>query len=257
MKMSDAWIEVSEVSVRHRMMAGTPREYMNIVPHAVDPERFNPRYADRDVWRREGLDPNTKKIVNVGRMNIEKKGIPQLIEAYQLIRYAFPRVDLVLIGEPGPFLAPEHRALHGVYPIGPRYGYHLVRLLASADLFMGASRLETFWLAPLEAMACGVAVVVSKTGAVPTMIPQDGVQGRAIEIVDRAPYPFLPDAAERLAAAAIPLLVDDETRHRMGATGREHVISEFPESRLGDRLVRVFQSTIEGGSKSELSSPAY
>ena len=163
----------------------------------------------------------------------------------------------MLIGEPGPFSTPEHRALHGVYPIGPRYGYHLVRLLASADLFMGASRLETFWLAPLEAMACGVAVVVSKTGAVPTMIPQDGVQGRAIEIVDRAPYPFLPDAAERLAAAAIPLLVDDETRHRMGATGREHVISEFPESRLGDGLVRVFQSTIEGGSKSELSSPAH
>lgn len=247
LKMSDAWIEMSEVRVRHCMRAGTPREYIDLVPHAIDTEHFHPRHANRNIWRNEGLQPNRKKIVYVGNMYKELKGIPQLIDAYRLIRDRLDDVDLVMIGKSGKQLTPEHRALRGVHVLGPRYGDELVRLVASADLFMGASRNETFWLAPLEAMACGVPAVVSKVGAVPTMIPQDGVQGRAVVIHQNKK--FLPDAAERLAEAALPLLIDDEARKRMGRTARQHAVSEFSERRLGERLVMVFRCALEDGNR--------
>lgn len=178
-------------------------------------------------------------------MSEERKGIPQLVEAFRLIRHAYTApVDLVLIGKEGPMLTPGHRMLPGLYLLGPRYGHDLVRLLASADLFLAASRYETFWFAPLEAMACGLPVVVSKVGAVPLMIPEDGVQGRAVSVVD-SEYHYVPDAAERLAQAALPLLRSKELRIVMGHTARQHVLEHFSEARLSEDLVRTFSNVLQ------------
>lgn len=244
-KMADGWIEMSEVRVRECMSAGTPRERIYLIPHAIDTEKFNPKWCDRNVWQREGLDPGTPKIVWVGDMSEERKGIPQLVEAFRLIRHAYTApVDLVLIGKEGPMLTPGHRILPGLYLLGPRYGHDLVRLLASADLFLAASRYETFWFAPLEAMACGLPVVVSKVGAVPLMIPEDGVQGRAVPVVD-SEYHYVPDAAERLAQAALPLLRSKELRIVMGHTARQHVLEHFSEARLSEDLVRTFSNVLQ------------
>ncbi len=244
-KMSEAWIEMSELRVRQCVQAGTPKEAIYLIPHAVDTERFHPRYADPNVWLQEGMDPKNKKIIYVGRMDKEYKGIPQLVNAFLIIKERVPDVDLVLIGKPGPFLTQEHLKMKGVFFLGPRYGYDLVRLVSSSDLFMGASRYETFWLTPLEAMACGVAVVVSRVGAVPTMIPQDGVQGRVVDIIDNETGEYLPDVSERLAAAAIPLLLNDELRKKMGLEARKYVVENFSEKKLGERLMEVFKHVLE------------
>jgi glycosyltransferase involved in cell wall biosynthesis len=247
-RMADAWLEMSEVRVRACVRAGTARERISVVPHAIDTERFSPSQASRDVWRELGLDPESLKLIYVGRMDKELKGIPQLIDAFRLIRQRFPAADLVLVGKPGAELTAEHRSLKGVHVIGPRFGVDLVRLLASADLFLGPSRWETFWFTPLEAMACGLAVVASAAGAVPQMIPEDGEQGRIVRLTDPTTAAFLPDAAQRLAAAAIPLLEEPELRARMARKGREHVAQAFSEERLGEQLSQIFFRTARGGA---------
>lgn len=131
----------------------------------------------------------------------------------------------------------------------------LVRLLASSDLFLGTSRYETVWFTPLEAMACGVATVASDVGAVPAMIPEDGVQGRRIQIIDPTTQRFLPDAGERLAAAAIPLLEDDARRAALAAAGRAHVVSTLSEVRQGERLTAVIRAALarRGGSVAKVT----
>lgn len=245
-RMADAWLEMSEVRVRACVRAGTARERIALVPHAIDTERFHPRYASRDIWRELGLDPQSLKLIYVGRMDDERKGIPQLIQAFGAIRQRFPDADLVLVGKLGAALSAEHRSMKGVHPIGPRFGEELVRLLASADLFLGPSRWETFWFTPLEAMACGVAVVASAAGAVPQMIPEDGQQGRIVHLADATTSAFLPDAGARLAAAALPLLQDAELRSRIARKGREHVAQEFSEQRLGSQLSQIFFRAARG-----------
>jgi glycosyltransferase involved in cell wall biosynthesis len=245
-RMADAWLEMSEVRVQACMRAGTAREQISLVPHAIDTDRFRPSYASRDVWRQLGLAPESLKLLYVGRMDDERKGIPHLIEAFRIIRGRFPEADLVLVGKLGAELSAEHRALNGVHPIGPRFGVDLVRLLASADLFLGPSRWETFWFTPLEAMACGLAVVASAAGAVPQMIPVDGEQGRIVSLADPTTSAFVPDAAQRLAAAALPLLEDPELRGRIARNGREHVAQAFSEQRLGEQLSQIFFKTMRG-----------
>jgi glycosyltransferase involved in cell wall biosynthesis len=245
-KMADAWIEMSELRVYWCMKAGTPRDRIHLVPHAIDVEKFHPRYASRDVWVAEGLNPEVKKIVHVGRMDEELKGFLQLIKTFNIIRQSIPETDLVFIGKTIPEVIGHYKHLERVHFVGPKYGDDLVRYLASSDLFLGTSRWETFWFTPLEAMACGLAVVVTNTGAVASMIPMDEVQGRIVPVIDEHTHQFTTDTAERLAQAVIPLLQDDAARHQMGKRAREHVIAEFSERKLGDRLVHVFKQTISG-----------
>jgi glycosyltransferase involved in cell wall biosynthesis len=243
-RMTDAWIEMSDVRVRECVRAGTPRNRIHLVPHAIDTERFSPEHRDRRVWQSVGLNPLRKKIVYVGHLDVERKGVPQLLAAFEEIRAAGCDADLVLIGTAKEEPVPPRTWPADVYPIGRKGGMDLVQLLASSDLFLGTSRYETFWFTPLEAMACGVATVASDVGAVPTMIPDDGVQGRRVTIVDRESGRFLPDASARLAAAAIPLLQSDAQRAAMGASGRDHVMRTFSERQQGECLVEVFRAAL-------------
>ncbi len=175
-------------------------------------------------------------------MDHERKGVRQLLSAFDLIRAKLSNVDLIIVGKPGSELTDRDIASPGVYFFGPRYGEEFPRLLASADLFMGASRYETFWFTPLEAMACGIPVVVSNAGAVPLMIPENGRQGMAVTVTDSSGH-FLDDTAMHLAQAALPLLSDSARRIAMGHCGRSHVEKVFSEERLGQQLVEIFNMT--------------
>lgn len=246
-KMANSWIEMSEVRVKECINAGTSRSHIHLVPHSIDTEKFNPTFRERDIWCKYDLDLDALKLIYVGHLDVEQKGVPLVIQAYQQIRTQLPevRMDLVLIGKGEKTLSEVDCNLTGVHILGPRYGQELVQLLASSDIFLAASRYETFWFAPLEAMACGIPVVVSKVGAVPDMIPENGVQGYAIPIVDTH-HQYLPNAAQLLADAMLPLIKDKELRTKIGKRARAHAKEHFSEQRLGANLVEVFTKVLEG-----------
>jgi glycosyltransferase involved in cell wall biosynthesis len=77
----------------------------------------------------------------------------------------------------------------------------LVPLLSAGDLFLLPSAQESFGLAALEAMACGVPVVASNVGGLPEII-EDGVTG----------FVCPPDAVDLMAARSVELLTD-RARH--------------------------------------------
>ncbi len=260
-RMADAWIEMSDVTLENTMRFGTARNRIWMAPHVVDTERFHPSRANREVWRKHGLDPARLKIVYVGRMNEELKGIAQLVDAFQRIRATVPEVDLVLIAKDGPMLTEAHRKIAGLHHIGPQYGLDLPIHLASADLFMAASRWETYWNTPLEAMAGGLPCVVSNVGATAEFFPSreaaasgganggvtGGVNGGVIvPCVERRGWKFKPDADKMLAEAAIPLLQDAELRRAMGEAGRAKVLADFTEASLGRDLVKCFREVVAG-----------
>lgn len=261
-KMADIWIEMSEFRIKQCIEAGTPREKIYLVPHSVDINLFSPIYKNKGIWKNYGISSSNTIIIYSGRIDNHRKGINEIIEAFKKIKDVYENVTLVLIGRIQTDLK-EFPSTSGVYFLGPKSGQEFATLIASADLFMAASRYETFWLCPLEAMSCGLPVIVSEVGAVRSMIPENGVQGVRLQIVEEndryscppnssAPYAFgcnLPeqkykyhsDAVGLLAQAAIAMLADKEKMAAMGHAAREFVLDEFNESKLSERLINVFR----------------
>jgi glycosyltransferase involved in cell wall biosynthesis len=66
-------------------------------------------------------------------------------------------------------------------------------------------------------MACGVAMVATTGGALPEVVGRDGETGLLVA----------PDDPGALAGAIARLLDDPELRARLGAAGRERVVSRF------------------------------
>jgi glycosyltransferase involved in cell wall biosynthesis len=115
------------------------------------------------------------KVLYAGRLTKEK-GVELLADAFLAARARDPRLHLVLAGG-----GPEQEALREWLGdtatfLGWRYGADLARVYASADVFLFASRTDTFGQVVLEAQASGLPVVAVGEGGPATLI-EDGETG--------------------------------------------------------------------------------
>ena len=97
-------------------------------------------------------------VLFVGRLH-EQKGVDLLLAAFEIVARRHPTVRLVIAGpDYGVTLPPLHPR---VVRVGPVYGRDKPAALADATVFCLPSRHEGFSLAVLEALACGLPVVIS------------------------------------------------------------------------------------------------
>ena len=108
-------------------------------------------------------------------------------------------------------------------------------LLSVSDLFLLPSAQESFGLAALEAMACGVPVVASRVGGLPEVV-EDGVCG------------FLrdPDDVEGMARAAVALFSDPVLHKRFAQAGLDRVRHQFCAGRVVPQYEAYYQEVIQG-----------
>ena len=107
------------------------------------------------------------------------------------------------------------------------------RYLSAADVFVMPSYHESFGLAALEAMACGVPVVASRVGGLKTFI-RNGETGYLIPW--HCPEPF----AQRLEV----LLANPSLRQSMGRAARAKAQTMGWE-KAADRLMSTYRGLIE------------
>ncbi|MGH2841938.1 MAG: glycosyltransferase, partial [Solirubrobacteraceae bacterium] len=170
----------------------------------VDLGRFSP---ERRV---EGLLPGDITVLYAGRLTKEK-GADLLADTFLAARERDPRLHLVLAGGgPEEEVLRERLGEHATF-LGWLEGNELAVTYASADIFLFASRTDTFGQVLLEAQASGLPVVAVAEGG-PTSIVTDGASGRLCP----------PDAAA-LAAAVTELADQPVQRERLARTALEAV----------------------------------
>jgi glycosyltransferase involved in cell wall biosynthesis len=131
----------------------------------VDLDRFDPGH------RVAGAFPGELNVLYAGRLTKEK-GSELLADAFLAAHERDPRLHLVLAGG-----GPEEHALrerlgeHATF-LGWLAGHDLARAYASADMFMFASRTDTFGQVILEAQASGLPVVAVAEGGPCSLISQ-------------------------------------------------------------------------------------
>jgi glycosyltransferase involved in cell wall biosynthesis len=193
----DHVITPSEASKRWllRHSVATP---VSIVPTGV-PE---PKMFDRSELRCElGVDPQTRVLLNTGRIAVEKN-VRLLLEAARAVLFGHSDTVLWIVGDgPARSAFTEEARRLGIGDRTVFWGsvprHQVDRFYAAADVFLFASVTETQGLVVSEAMTYGLPVVVVQGGGASQAVT-DGQSGFIV-----------PNNPEAMAAAVLRLLDDD------------------------------------------------
>lgn len=181
----------------------------------------------------ERSDSEVPTILFLGNVSIAK-GLEDLIDACARLNHPFRLV--VVGGEEPPGIAVRLTSRAAALDIaermvfvGPVHGPRKYDYLGSADIFVLPSHAEALPMSLLEAMAYGLAVVVSRVGAVPSVV-EDGLNGLLVE----------PRDVPGLAASLERLLQDAGMRSRMGREARRVAYERYSVDRTANELMAIY-----------------
>lgn len=157
-----------EQATHHTFQIQRPIE---VIHNFVSLERFHPKPEVKSLYKKM-IAPNNQRIL-VHVSNFRK--VKRVFDVYEI----FVRVNeaisckLVMVGD-GPERAPLEKLVreqnHQQQVIFMGKQERIEDILSVSDVFLLPSETESFGLAALEAMACGLPVVASHTGGIPEIV---------------------------------------------------------------------------------------
>jgi D-inositol-3-phosphate glycosyltransferase len=211
-------IEDRIIAEADRIIAECPQDEEDLIRHYdADPERttiipcgFDPQELwpiPKAVARRAlGLDPDEPSILQLGRM-VPRKGVETVVRGFARLRHEHGlAARLLIVGgdsdAPDAAATPEIGRLRAIAVAegvadrvvfaGRRGRDELRYYYGAADVFVSTPWYEPFGITPVEAMACGTAVVGSNVGGIKFTV-RDGETGYLVPPNDPAAL------AERIA----------------------------------------------------------
>jgi len=198
----------------------SPYREIEVIHNFVDPEVYKPGnlYCKMHLTKSE----NEKVVMHVSNFR-KYKNVVAVIDIFEKILNEVPS-KLVLVGD-GPEMINVREAVFKkklekkVHYLGTQSKVECI--LPGADLFLFPSKEESFGLALLEAMSCGVSFVASNIGGI------SEVTGNSFQ-----EYLFNPDDIDKMSKCAISLLKDDDLRKEISIHGRKRVIEQFNPAKI-------------------------
>jgi glycosyltransferase involved in cell wall biosynthesis len=177
-----------------------------------------------------------------GRVDIRKKGLDVLLEAWQLLDGRIDRATplcLLLVGSGG-----DNELLRQRLDAWPRHRVVWVRAfvndrrmirnyLAAGDVYVFPSRHEGFPMAPLEAMSCGLPVIATDGSGIRDLLSAGEAYGGVVVPAEDS---------QALADALARQLSNDEGRSQLGLHARKRVVAFAGADHVGQRLRRFLDS---------------
>ena len=214
-------------------------ERVVVIRNGIDTTEYRPDPA-ADVLQRHGIDPVRPYVIFVGRIT-RQKGVPVLLHAAARLD---PAAQLVLCA--GAADTPEQLAEVTSLVDGLRVSRSgvvwipemlpkrdVIQLLSHATVFVCPSLYEPLGIVNLEAMACGTAVVGSRTGGIPEVVAE-GETGLLVP----------PGDAGELAAALNTLVREPGRARAMGLAGRERAEADFGWAAIAAQTAALYEKLV-------------
>jgi glycosyltransferase involved in cell wall biosynthesis len=212
----------------------------DVVPNAVDAELFRP--LDRRDCRAK-LQVDGFVVGYVGRL-VPEKGIDDLLDA---LGECSESVQLLLVGEsPDPERWKQRIAAlkleSRVRLIGGRPASELPAIINALDVLVLPSRTTASWKEQfgrvvIEAHACGIPVIGSDSGAIPSVVGAAG-----IIFPERNPH--------ELANAIKSLAGDADHCAELGLIGRKQVEELYTWDRVAERMHEIYLRCVRDSQSS-------
>jgi starch synthase len=262
-----SYIEKSAYEQASRIIAvshGMRNDILNSYPN-LDPKKVEVVYngIDSNKWQpsknlealiEQGIDPNKRSVIFVGRIT-RQKGLPYFLKAakalpmdVQLILCAGAPDTKEIMAEVENLVMELSKERSGVIWIPEHLAQpKLAALLTNADLFVCPSIYEPLGIVNLEAMACAVPVLATATGGIPEvvihgetgwLVPVDQLQDGSGTPIDEAK--FVADWS-----AALNQALNSADLAEFGKAGRTRVVEEFSWDTIATRTLEVYQRALE------------
>lgn len=230
---SDAVTAVSEFLRKTTEDELQVQKPIEVIPNFVDLQAWCPTRAYKD--RSAFAAPGERVLLHTSNFRPVKR-IADVVRIFERVNREVPSV-LLMAGE-GPERALA-RTLARRLGLGERVRFlgqqeGTAEVTGMADVFLLPSELESFGLAALEAMACGVPVVGSDAGGLPEVV-RHAETGYLLPVGD----------VEGMAARTIEILKDDEHRREMGRAGRRRAAALFGADRVVSQYERLYERALE------------
>ena len=230
-EQSDGVTAVSE-SLKGETYASLPlRRDIRVIPNFLDCGVYKRREIPDLRQRLCPPDKYDRLVIHLSNFRPVKR-VEAAIDVFRRIRQRV-RAKFLLVGE-GPELSRAMRMAHelnlgcDVEALGEQE--HVIPLLSVSDLFLLPSATESFGLAGLEAMACGVPVIASRVGGLPEVI-EHGVTG----------YLHPPDDLQGMADSGIALLTNPDLHAAFAKASRDRAEEFFCAKRVVPQYEAYYQ----------------
>lgn len=216
---------------------------IHVIPNFVDIARFH--QTDKEHFKKM-LAPNGERILAHVSNFRKVKRVDDAVKIFAEVRKTVSS-KLLMIGDgPERQHAEELSRALGIYNDVRFLGKQeqMDEILSIADLFLLPSSYESFGLAALEAMACGVPVISTNAGGIPEINVQ-GVTGYLSDIGDVAD----------MAKNAVHILENDEILQQFKDAAIAHA-DTFEKARITPLYEALYEEVIAAYKGSALSGTA-
>ena len=240
LKRVDGVIAVSR-AVADSLHAFDPAR-ITVIHNGIDLSRFT-RDPDASDWLQSLIKSDIRNPFIVGMVGhlAPIKGQEEFVKAAAIVSSRRSDVAFVIAGEDKSRTGENRRQLEQlINNLGLEGRVHLLgwvdnvpRLLSSLDLLISPSRSEPFGLSIVEAMACEVPIIATRSeGALEIL--EDGVTGKLLKSGN----------PEALADVIVSLLDDEAERRRLVAQALEVVRDRFALESMVSATEQVYESLL-------------
>ena len=217
----DKFIAVTEKAKQALIKEGVRSEKISVVNMGIDIEKFQPKHIKKDT--------KNVNILCVARL-VEEKGIVDLLEAFLAIKEKNPNVKLTFIGS-GP-LKKELIGYKNIFVKSVPY-QKINKEYQKADIFCLPSRETKTWaeqygMCLLEAMASGLPIVTTNSGAIPEVV------GDAALISHHSNVKELKTNLENL-------IYNEDLRRSLSKLARKRAIEKYNRHKIGKQIEKIYE----------------
>lgn len=235
-----AFIAVTDRAKAALLLEGAPEERIHVIPVGVDTARFRPGPRPEGVRARHGVPEDALLFVFAARLTWEK-GLLDAIHALKLQDlWGGPaqNAHLLVIGQGDQEAVARERA--AALGIGARVHFagH-VPYDSIPDHYRAADALvlgsvptprwqEQYGMVLIEAMACGLPVIVAASGSIPEVVGPDAL--------------LVQPGDAWTTAQAMARIADEKTREDLAHRGRARVERLFDRESVASQIERVYRA---------------